>query len=329
MLHHIFKNKFFSRLKLKDDKGAIAIIFVLLLAVIIGIAAYVIDEGSLYQKRRSFQTVADSAAFAGVQELPENPNLAVQKAIEYAALNNLTITSSDVTISTTFVSNDTITIAAINPNEQLYFAGIFGQNSAAVGANASAVIGSPSEITGVLPWAILQGTYTPGMEYNLKYGSPDLGPGNFGAVSIDGTGASAYRNCIINGCTTPLSIGSWIETEPGNMAGPTDQGTNDRIYNQPNNQFDTFGQLVEHVGSGVDSVYKLIDHDSQYIIIQIVSSFPNGRKDIQIVGFAQFIITYFQGSVIKGTFINFAILDNISDIAPINNSGLRVIRLKN
>ena len=325
MLYYIFKNKFFLRLKLKDDKGAIAIIFALLLVVIIAIAAFVIDEGSLYQTRRSIQTVADSAALAGVQELPENPDVAIQKAIEYAALNNLAITSSDVTISGTYVNNDTINITAINPNVQLYLAGIFGQNSATVGANASAVIGSPSEITGVLPWALLEDSYTPGVECNLKYGSPDLGPGNFGAVAIDGRGASIYRNCIINGCSTPLSIGSWIETEPGNMTGPTSQGTHDRIYDQPNNQFDTFSELTEHVGS----VYKLIDSDSQYIIIPIVSSFPNGRKDIQIVGFAQFVITYFQGSVVKGTFINYAILDNNSPIGAINNTGLRVIRLKN
>lgn len=323
MLYYIFKNKFFLRLKLRDDRGAIAIIFALLLVVIIGMAAFVIDEGSLYQTRRSIQTVADAAALAGVQELPENPDVAIQKAIEYAALNNLTITSSDVTISGTYVNNDTINVRAINTNAPLYLAGIFGQDSATVGANASAVIGSPSEITGVLPWALLEDNYTPGVEYNLKYGSPDLGPGNFGAVSIDGRGASTYRNCIINGCTTPLSIGSWIETEPGNMTGPTSQGTQDRIYNQPNNQFDTFSQLTQHVGS----VYKLTDSDSQYIIIPIVSSFPNGRKDIQIVGFAQFVITYLQGSVVKGTFINYAILDNNSNIGPINNTGLRVIRL--
>ena len=172
---------------------------------------------------------------------------------------------------------------------------------------------------------MLEDNYTPGVEYDLKYGSPDLGPGNFGAVSIDGRGASTYRNCIINGCTTPLSIGSWIETEPGNMTGPSTQGTIDRIYNQPNNQFDTFSQLTQHVGS----VYKLIDPDSQYIIIPMVSSFPNGRKDIQIVGFLQFVITYLQGSVVKGTFINYAILDNNSPIGAINSTGLRVIRLKN
>jgi Flp pilus assembly protein TadG len=326
LLYSIFKNKNrFFRSKLKDDKGAIAIIFALLLVVIIGMAAFVIDEGSLYQTRRSIQTVADAAAFAGVQELPENPEKAIQKAIEYAALNNLALTSSDITISRTYVNNDTITVSAVDPDAKLYFAGIFNKDSATVGANASAVIGSPSEITGVVPWAVLEDTYTPGVEYNLKYGSPDLGPGNFGAVSIDGRGASIYRNCIINGCTTPLSIGSWIETEPGNMTGPTKQGTQDRIYNQINNQFDTFNELTQQEGS----VYKLINPDSQYIIVPMVSSFPNGRKDIQIVGFLQFVITYFQGSVVKGTYINYAILDNNSSIGAVNSTGLRVIRLLN
>jgi Flp pilus assembly protein TadG len=315
------KNRFY--LKIKDDKGAIAIIAAVVLVVIMGIMAYVIDTGSLYETRRSLQTVADSAALAGAQELPENPSIAVQTAINYAALNNVTLDSSNITISRTYVNNDTITVLAAEPNAKLYFAGIFGMNTTPVGANSRAMIGSPSEVTGVVPWAVLQGTYTPGVEYNLKYGDPSLGPGNFGAVSIDGRGASTYRHCIEYGCTTPLHIGSIIETEPGNMTGPTSQGTTARVYNHPNNQFDTFSQLTSHVGG----VYKLAQPDSQYIIVPIVDHFPNGRKDITIVGFYQFIITYLNGSTVKGTLINYAIIDNGSSVGGVNSTGFRAIRL--
>ena len=316
------------RNKLTCERGQIAVIACFVMIAIIGIMAFAIDEGSLYQTRRSVQTVADAAAFAGVQELPENPDIAIQKAIEYAALNNLTITSSDVIISQTYVNNDTITVTATDPDAQLYFARIFGQNSATVGANAAAVIGSPSEVNGVVPWGFTNPDFTPNVEYTLKYMSPpDLASGSFGGLAIGGNGASTYSSNIINGSTTPLSVGMWIDAKTGNMDGPTTQGTNDRVYNQPNTQLDSFSTLVQHVGSGANSVYKLIDPDSQFIIVAWVSPFSGGSSPVQILGFLQIVITYVNGSVVKGTFIDKAFIKSTQDINPVDSSGLRVIRL--
>jgi hypothetical protein len=312
------KNKFVC------ERGQIAVITCFVLIVAIGMMAFVIDEGSLYQTRRNLQTIADSAALAGVQELPENPALAVQKAVNYAALNNFPLSSSDVIISRTYADNDTITIKAVNPDTKLYFARIYGQDSTAVGANSKAVIGSPKKVKGVVPWGFEENNYIPGVEYTLKYGSPpDPGPGNFGALAIDGGGATVYKNTIKNGSTTPLSIGMWIEPSTGNMSGPTSQGIDNRIYNQPNNAFDTFSQLTEETGS----VYKLIKMDSQFIIVPWVTSFGNGNQPVQVLGFLQFVITYVNGSVVKATFVNKAILETDQGINPIDSSGLRVIRL--
>ena len=322
---NILGNKFNGiKNKFTGEKGQIAVIAAIVLFAVMGMLVFVIDVGSVYQTRRDLQTVADSAVLAGVQELPENPALAVQIAVNYAALNNFNISSSDVIISKTYVNNDTITVTAVNPNTKLYFAGIFGQNSATVGANAKAIIGSPSEVKGVVPWGFEDNNYTPGEEYTLKYGSPPApGPGNFGALAIDGDGASVYRSTIINGATTPLSVGMWMDPQTGNVSGPTSQGTGDRIYNQLNNQFDDFSQLAENVGI----VYKLKKGDSQFIIVPWVTSFGNGNQPVQILGFLQFVITYVSGSVVKATFINKALIDSDQEINPIDSSGLRVIRL--
>ncbi|MCG2788567.1 MAG: Tad domain-containing protein [Actinomycetia bacterium] len=312
------------RNKFTGERGQIAVIAAFVLIAVMGMMVFVIDVGSVYQTRRNLQTIADSAALAGVQELPENPALAVQTAVNYAALNNFTISSSDVIISRTYVNNDTITIMAVNPNTKLYFAGVFGQNSATVGANAKAIIGSPSQVKGVVPWGFTNNTYTPGVEYTLKFGSPpDLASGSFGGLAIDGNGATTYEDTIKSGCTTPLSVGMWVDAKTGNMATPTSRGTSDRIYDQLNNQFDIFSQLVEHVGS----VYKLIDPDSQFIIVPWVSAFSGGSHPVQIRGFLQFIITYVSGSVVKATFINKAILQTDQEIIGVDSSGLRVIRL--
>ncbi len=320
----IFNRKFNIKFKIKDERGAIAIIVALAFTAIMGILAYVIDTGVLYEHRRDLQSIADSAALAGVQELPENPTRAIQKAIEYANLNNLNINESDITISSTYVNNDTITVRAKRESVTLFFAGFSGKNTAEVGAKATAIIGSPSEVSGIVPWGFTNKDYIPGVEYTLKYGSPpEPGPGNFGALAIDGNGASVYRKTIINGSKKALSIGMWLDPQTGNMSGPTNQGINDRIYNQQNYKLDSFGELTEFNGSA----YKLIKEDSQFIIVPWVTSFGNGNQPVQILGFLQFIITYAQGSVVKGTFIDKAILQNDSEIRGVDDSGLRVIRL--
>jgi len=310
--------------RLKSENGAVAIIVSIAIATLIGVIAYVIDTGWLYENRRDLQSVADASALAGVQELPENPGLATQKAIEYANQNNLSINASDVTISNTFVNNDTITVRAVREDMPMFFAGIFGQNTADVGAVATATIGSPSKVTGIIPWGFVSNDYTPGVEYTLKYGSPpEPGPGNFGALAVDGSGATVYRNSIINGATTPLSAGMWLDPETGNMTGPTRHGTNDRISNQQNYIMDSFEALTEQVGS----VYKLTRDDSQFIVVPWVTSFGNGNQPVQILGFLQFVITYSQGSVVKATFIDKAILQNNYEMGGVDSSGLRVIRL--
>ena len=206
------KNRFSLHTKLKEEKGAVAIIVAMLLVGLIGMLAYVIDTGSIYQERGDLQSVADAAALAGVQELPENPDLAVQTAVNYADSNGFTIFPSDVIINQTFVSNDSITVRAVDTGKPLFFAGVFGRDTTTVGATATAVIGSPTEVDGIIPWGFTNNDYEPGEEYTLKYGSPpEPGPGNFGALAVDGNGADIYRETIMHGSNTPLSVGMWID----------------------------------------------------------------------------------------------------------------------
>ena len=83
---------------ISNESGQVIVIFALLIVALMGMMALVIDEGSVYEVRRHLQTVADSAALAGAHELPESPDNAVQKAIEYAAINGVTITADNVEI---------------------------------------------------------------------------------------------------------------------------------------------------------------------------------------------------------------------------------------
>src|SRR4030042_5950371 len=117
--------------KLLPQKGQVLVVPVVFLVCLLGITALVVDMGSLYQKRAFYQTVADSAALAGAQELPENPDDAILAAVDYAAIHNVPLNpDNDVKTSLTYTNHDTITVTLSNIEAPLYFASIFGKGSA-------------------------------------------------------------------------------------------------------------------------------------------------------------------------------------------------------
>jgi Flp pilus assembly protein TadG len=331
------KNKIYTRIKLKSEKGVVAVIVALLLVALVGIMAYVIDEGSIYQTRGNLQTVADAAALAGAQELPDNTSLAIQKAINYAASNGVTISSSNVTISTTYVSHDTITVSVSNPNKKLYFAGVFGMNSINVGAKATALVCSPTDFTGTVPFGIVRSAWSPGNQYSLN-------SSNFAALELGGTGSTVYQNNITNGYSGTLEVGDSVKRISVNFS-ITKQGTTNKIYNKPDNHLNSLNDLTVQTTVGDGSyfadagltdfgylischyVYNLEKNDSQFVICPLISSLPYVGYTTHIVDFVPFIITSVDSSTITGTFINEALIDNNGPVGGTDSNGIKVIRL--
>lgn len=60
----------FRRAPRSDERGAVAVMFALLLVVIVGIGGLVVDIGFASQKQRQVQNAADAAALAAAQSLP-------------------------------------------------------------------------------------------------------------------------------------------------------------------------------------------------------------------------------------------------------------------
>ncbi len=54
----------------RDESGQVLVFVAVILTVLVGMAALVVDVGSWYQAQRHLQTAADAAALAGAQELP-------------------------------------------------------------------------------------------------------------------------------------------------------------------------------------------------------------------------------------------------------------------
>ena len=233
---------------------------------------------------------------------------------------------------------------AINPNTPLYFARVIGMSETQVAASATAIVASPEEHVGVVPWGVPQDSWDPGEEVVLKYGSGPPGGGvcgNYQPLTIDKSGGNEYKDNIIDGASTPLSVGDIIETLTGNKVGKTLQGVNERVYEQHNNLLDGFFELVaEYIDPVFGTGYKLIDPDSQFIIVPIIPEVDEvgfkGHCEVKIVAFAPFIITgihdmhdpvYGHGISITGTFLSQALVITEGGIIPVQSGGIRVIRL--
>ncbi len=328
--------------RFKNENGAVVVIVALSIIALMMVTALTIDVGLLYEERRHLQTVADAAALAGVQELPDDVDGAIDKAIEYALRCGVIINASDVEVSSTLAApplKDTIAVNAINPTAELYFARVIGISETQVVASAKAIVGAPQEYVGVVPWGIPEEEYEPGVEYVLKYGSGPVGGGpggNFQPLGIDGTGGSEYRHDVIHGADTPLVVGDFVYTETGNMTGPTEQGTKTRVYDYNNFDMDLFGALATCTE---EDGCELIKPDSQFIIIPIIPSLEEvyGHKEIEILAFSPFIITgiedmtgdaeFGNGIAITGTFLNKALIISEGGIIPVEPGGIIVIRL--
>ena len=314
---------------ISNESGQVIVIFALLIVALMGMMALVIDEGSVYEVRRHLQTVADSAALAGAHELPESPDNAVQKAIEYAAINGVTITADNVEIESTLAANDTIVVTAIDPDAPLYFAKVLGIESASVGARAKAIIAAPEELGGIVPFGVPEEDWIPGEPYILKAGPPG-GDGNFNALALDwSTGANEYVENIKEGASTIYKVGDIVETEPGNMAGPTKQGVNARVSNYENYTFDSFDSLTYALPAPPGG-YGLLNSESQFVMVPIIPELKDafGRYEVEITGFAPFIITSVTGNVeVHGTFLDKALIVTEGSITSVDSGIIRVIRL--
>lgn len=329
--------------RFKSENGVVTVIVALSIVALMTVTALTIDVGSLYEERRHLQTVADAAALAGVQELPENVGRAIEKAIDYASRCGVSINSSDVEVSFTLAEDDTITVNAINPNAPLYFARVIGLTQTQVAASATAIVASPEEHVGVVPWGVPEDIWDPGEEVVLKYGSGPDGKsfcGNYQPLTIDKSGANEYKYNIIEGAETPLYVYDWIETKTGNVVGPTIKGAKTRVYDYDNfvlDEFLTLAGLIDPDNSELG--YKLVNPDSQFIYVPIISSLEevHGHSEVQILAFSPFIITAIEdmygdtefgnGVAIIGTFLNQALVITEGGIIPVQSGGLRVVRL--
>lgn len=281
-----------------DDRGSVTALVAVLLVVIVGAQALLVDVLRLHGERWLLQTAADAAAMAASASLPATDggslDAASAVAFNYAALNGVAGSDVSVQFATDAVTNDQVTVSATRA-VPITLGSVFGIGEVSVQARATAQVGTLSGLTGVLPWGFVPSAG--GLDFGalscLKLGSDEeMCPGArgvFNAIDIDDEGsgsASIYRDRIVSGSTTQVRVGDTKQRVSGNMTGPTKQGVgctgnSGRISGNTT----TFEELVVTI----DGEHQVTDWANPRIaVIPFVE--PGANDTVTVIGFGAFFI---------------------------------------
>lgn len=193
-----------------QEKGSVVIIVALLMTVLLGFCAFVVDIGMLYIQQQKFQNAVDATVLAAAQELPDTIS-ATDIANQYIELNGFSL--SDISLS--FLDgNDTIKITGTK-TVNYYLAKALGFNNATVHVSASAMKG---DIPDAFNYALFSGSSTATLSLNGSnqniVGSSHANK-NFSAngSKLNITGAcEAVSSVSVNG--SQINIGNIVQNAP-------------------------------------------------------------------------------------------------------------------
>jgi hypothetical protein len=322
------------------EGGTVLPLVAVMLVALLGLVALSIDIGRLAVNRRQVQNGVDAAALAGVQVLPKYPDEARAAAFDWAARNNVPAGQiSEVTVRSTSSTNDTIEVTA-RRLVSYSFARAMGLVSRDVTATATAIVGSVVGGKGVMPFGLLDlnGPGTPGFGYTFgqqvtlkEVPGNFFGPGNYGFLALDGRGGSTMRQTIAQGGSdTFYNIGDKVNTEPGQKTGPVTQGLNEWAASHNDSMSSECNDW--NTAHSYDHGKLAIKAKCRYrvVLIPIIDYWPNGRKAVTILGFAQMYLAGWDPN--NGKAINAIFLDDTwahpnVKFGPLNSWGTRIVKL--
>lgn len=256
-------------MKRLNNKGNVSIILCVAIVALLGFTSYVVDIGLVYIERTELSNALDSAVLAAAMELPQNPTNARMMANKYLESNNVLVSEAVVSISS---DNKTVEIDGLRSVNHL-FAPIIGINSSKVNVSSSAQVGPIKTVSdGIRPFAVESFDFVYGQLVTLKAGAGDGYNGNYRAVALGGTGSSIFKANALYGYKGDISVGDYIDTETGNMAGATN--------------------AIENYIDSEQSSFNNFSRDSIRLwTIPIVDTLSvDGRKPVLVLGFAEFYV---------------------------------------
>ncbi len=273
-------------LLIREEGGAVAILVAASMVVLFGFSALVMDMGVAYKETGKMQTALDSAALAGVRELPANDTgsaawqSAVDEAEHYALANGLSAVTCDAVYN-----DDASKIVGIRVNGtrdvNYTFARILGLNQVAVNRLATAELETADSAIGCVPLCATDQTMNsvlanPTQIIAIKVGSASddeffTESGWFGALALLNPGGNVYRENLSIGYRGTLTYGQVLNMQTGVITGPTSQGYSERI--------------IGHTAC----TYENHEPDCpRVVVVPIVQILP--KKQVEIIGFASFFV---------------------------------------
>jgi hypothetical protein len=211
----------------RDERGQAIVLMTLSLVVIMGMATLVLDVGSWYHTKRRLQGTADAAALAGAQLLPNDSSGAQSQALVYANKNGGDVAGANITVTSTVLPNDTISVRARKTDPGI-FSSLFGIASADIDARAKARVGPPQAVRYVAPMVVYCGhdlIQNCGLDHQPTFNvgttldfDPMGAPGAFGMLNLSGgsgtPGSSEEADWILKGFDKYLEPGKY-RSDPG------------------------------------------------------------------------------------------------------------------
>ncbi|GEL77985.1 Tad domain-containing protein [Tenuibacillus multivorans] len=251
---------------------------------LLALTGLVVDGGLLYSTHADLQKSANAAVLSGGQELTEE-----QEVVQQIVDETLTYHEElDSLIETTIIPERRVTVELEKPVGTTFMQ-LFGVDSVDVNVDATARIAVMGRATGVAPLGIDKSVDLEyGEEYTLKVDESGVDTGFFGILALDGPGARTYKETLLHGSDGEFKIGDVIDTQTGNIAGPTKEAV-DILVNSCSDMDEPDCRRILLI-----PVYEPYNHNQ------------NQMKEVKIVGFAHFYLTEpMDGDekTIKGIFI--------------------------
>jgi len=252
---------------IKNDKGSITVIFVIVLGLLLGAVGMVADYGFSVVEDIQLTNALDAAALAGAQDL-DDVNKTTATVNEYLTKNGI----DPNTVLITFSDNNKSLKLQSTELVANRFMKYFNIDTTEIRAAVKVSINPVAAVSGMKPFGVPKKDYVKGETVVLKDGASDGEYGNFGPLALGGTGASVFLNNSLYGYSGMLTVGDIVDTEPGNMA---------MVINP-------LKQLLQDDYSTFDNHPE--DSLRLWIIPMIWEEDISGRDEVEIAGFAVFFV---------------------------------------
>ena len=332
----------------RAERGQVLIMFALAAGVLFGFAAMAVDVGLILHQRRELQNTADAAALAGAIELPDNPGTAYDKAREWALNNGVDTAAGDQLDITVDSINNSVTVR-VEREQGFMFGRVLGLVTTNVHADATARLGSPLNLAGILPFGVLESAINYSSNpTTIKYDANNPSTGNFGPLRIDGNGSAVLEQSIRYGTQTgvcaqsqPACQDPTALTQTGNTISAARDGFNYRLSNT-STACDQFSDVLIPDGNGSYRIngscnpFLGSSESLRLVLVPVIDSFPNGSKPVTLKYFTALFLNDMQNNKctgnsceLTGTFVKI-VADPANDATlgtydPIN--GVRFVRL--